>query len=70
MTNDKNYSEWIGKKVSKSALTNKSPKPFKSGSISNTVKEVSINPNTGRLGFLFEEDDSIVDCHICELSVK
>jgi hypothetical protein len=65
------YSQWIGKKVSKTNLRrDKNPKPFKSGLISNTVKNVTVNPNTGKIAFSFEEDDSIVDCHICELSIK
>jgi hypothetical protein len=70
MRNDKTYSEWIGHQVSKTALIpkNKTPKPFKSGLIKNTVKDTVTNPNTTRLAFMFEEDDSIVDCHICELT--
>lgn len=68
IVNDKEYSDWIGYKVSKTALIpkNKNPKPFKSGLLENTVKDIVTNPNTNRQAFIFEEDDSIVDCHICE----
>lgn len=40
----------------------KSGKSFKSGLYSNTVESVVTNPKTGRIGFSFIEDDSIVDC--------
>lgn len=68
---DKKYWEWIGSKVSKIAVSpNKTPKPFKSGLRENTVKDIVINPNTRRFAFTFEEDQSLVDCQICELKNK
>jgi len=64
------YTLWVGKKVTKSGLrSNTTPKPFKSKLQANTVKEVTVSPYTGKPGFLFEEDDSIVDCHVCKLVV-
>jgi len=33
----------------------------------NTVKSVTTNPHTMRTAFTFEEDDSIVNAHICNL---
>tara|TARA_Y100001951_G_C11294999_1_gene274907 strand:+ start:3405 stop:3593 length:189 start_codon:yes stop_codon:yes gene_type:complete len=58
-----NYRKWIGKKVRKC-----SNKPFKSGEKINTVKGLFFNNNSGKMGFLFEEDDSVVDCFICRLN--
>lgn len=55
----------IGKQVQKI-----SKKPFKSKNFYNTVKSVTINPHTNREAFTFEEDTSIVDCHICKLRKK
>jgi hypothetical protein len=60
------YSHMIGKKVSK-VRKDRVPKPFKSGFKVNTVKEITINPNTQKPAFLFIEDDSVVDCHICSI---
>jgi len=56
-----NAQEMIGKRVYK-----KSGKPFKSTEKVNTVSGVTINPNTNKKAFTFEEDDSIVDCFICK----
>jgi hypothetical protein len=42
-----------------------SGKPFKSGRKINTVKEETVNPNTGKPAYTFDEDDSVVDQHIC-----
>lgn len=53
---------FIGKKVKK-----KSGKPFKSGLKVNTVKKLTHNPNTKKPAFFFEEDQSVVDAHICEI---
>lgn len=63
------WSSWVGKRVSKTALHKKptQPKPFKSGLLKNTVKSVVINTNTSKLAFTFVEDDSVVDCYICSL---
>ncbi len=52
----------IGKQVYKT-----SKKPFKSKRAYNTVSGVTINPHTKRDAFTFEEDGSVVDCHICKL---
>jgi hypothetical protein len=57
------YVNLIGKKVCKAQ------KPFKSGNKENTVKGVVINSNVNRLAFIFEEDDSNVECWRC-LEVK
>ena len=54
----------IGKQVFKT-----SKKPFKSKNLYNTVKGITVNPHTKYQAFTFEEDDSIVDCHICKLRV-
>jgi hypothetical protein len=48
----------------------KSGKPFKSRSKINTVRGIAINPYTGRLGYVFFEDDSVVDQRICEEVVE
>lgn len=52
----------IGKAVYKP-----SGKPFKSGLKHNTVKELVINPNTNKVAYSFNEDDSVVDVYQCEL---
>ena len=60
-----------GTKVAKRALRGcKEPKPFKSGSKVNTIKEVTTNPNTGKPAYLFEEDESVVDCFLCVEEMK
>lgn len=51
----------IGKKVIKFP----SHKPFKSGLKTNTVKGVITHEITGRPAFIFEEDDSYVECRQC-----
>lgn len=58
------YKLWIGKVVWK-----KTRKPFKSRLQKATVKDVTTNPQSpkNKLAFTFIEDDSIVDCDICEL---
>jgi putative endonuclease len=43
----------------------KSGKPFKSGNKINTVAGTTVNPNTDKPAFTFEEDDSVVDQRIC-----
>lgn len=55
----------IGQQVYK-----KSKKPFKSKNIYNTVASVTVNPHTKRKAFTFEEDESIVDAHICNIRKK
>lgn len=42
-----------------------SGKPFKSTQQINTVKDFTINPNTGKIALTFVEDESIVDAYIC-----
>ena len=57
------YISLIGKKVTKT-----SPKPFKSGKKVNTVKDIVPHPiMKDKMGFTFEEDDSIVECWRCKL---
>lgn len=46
-----------------------SGKPFKSGALGATVRSVGVNPNTGKPGFFFYEDDSVVDCHFCKAAI-
>lgn len=58
----KNLEEAVGCQVMKI-----SKKPFKSKGLYNTVSGVTTNPHTNRSAFTFEEDDSIVDAHICKL---
>ena len=66
MNDSIDYSTWIGARVSKSALKQGTqPKPFKSKKLVNTVKSLTVNPNTGKPAFTFHEDESIVDCYIC-----
>ena len=44
-----------------------SRKPFKSGNKINTIKGEGINPYTGKVAYIFEEDESIVDKYKCEI---
>lgn len=44
----------------------KDRKPFKSGHKINTVKGIVVHEQTGRLGFTFLEDDSVVECWKCQ----
>jgi hypothetical protein len=65
------YKQNIDKRVWKKALKkNKdvNPKPFKSNFLKNTVKDVIPHPITGKPAYLFYEDDSYVECHICEVT--
>jgi hypothetical protein len=55
---DQEYMGWIGQKVVKH-----SGKPFKSGKKTATVKGYASNPNSGKVAFVFEEDDSVVDAY-------
>ena len=55
------WQTWIGEKVYKT-----SGKPFKSTLKIATVKGVTVNPWTLRPAFIFEEDDSVVECRTCE----
>ncbi len=49
-----------------------SGKPFKSGSKINSVTGIVTNEEDPekREGFTFEEDDSIVNCEMCELPTE
>lgn len=48
----------------------KSGKPFKSGRKVNTVKSITENPYCGKPGYTFFEDDSVVNCELCEIASK
>lgn len=52
----------IGKSVKK-----KTNKPFKSQSRINKIKDVILHPRLQVPAYTFEEDDSYVECTICEL---
>lgn len=60
---------FIGKKVSKYNEKGNSPKPFKSGSQTNTVKGVIVHPILQKPAFTFVEDESYVECRRCCLVV-
>ena len=51
--------------MNKMQVYKKSGKPFKSGQHINTIKGITVNPNTDKPAYLFEEDDSVVDQYIC-----
>lgn len=59
-----NYSVYIGKQVFKSRGSRESKK-FKSGSKFNTVKAIIDHPILHVPAFVFEEDDSYVECGRC-----
>lgn len=64
------YVSYIGKKVSKGkgyslGETSKKPKPFKSGSLINTVNGIINHPVLNIPAFTFNEDDSYVECRRC-----
>lgn len=64
------YNEWKGQRVQKTAFKkNKGsqPKPFKSGFLTNTVKDITTHPILNIPAFTFEEDESYVECRRCEL---
>ena len=56
------YKKNIGKRVHK----HKSGKPFKSGLVVNTIKDVIIHPILKLPAYTFMEDESYVDCRGCE----
>lgn len=56
------YSTWIGKLVKK-----RSNKPFKSGSKTELVINITINPYSDKEAFLLN-DGSIVNCEVCKLT--
>jgi hypothetical protein len=60
----------IGKQVWKNPKTDSKtqPKPFKSGRKVNTVAGIVTHKQTGRPGFTFLEDASVVECFRCSLA--
>jgi len=62
----------IGKKVSKTAFLRHrgaegNPKPFKSGKLVNTIKDVIEHPTLHIPAYTFEDDSSYVECRRCEV---
>ena len=59
----------IGKQVCKCSITTRTlnNKPFKSGNITNTIKDVVKHPVLGNPAYTFVEDNSIVECRRCEI---
>ncbi len=55
-----NFGDVIGKNVRK-----QSNKPFKSGNKMNTVRGIVQHKETPNFAFIFEEDDSEVECWRC-----
>lgn len=68
---DPQIAEWvalIGKQVWRRRPTQiRESKPFKSGRKVNTVKGIIIHPTLNLPAFVFEEDDSCVECRRCFL---
>jgi hypothetical protein len=67
--------EWekmIGQQVWKNPKTTSKfePKPFKSGNKINTVRGTIRHPITQQLSFLFEEDNTFVECSRCSIAPK
>jgi hypothetical protein len=62
----------VGEKVWKNPKTASKfePKPFKSGFKVNTVKSMVVHEQTGRMGFTFHEDESVVECWRCSIAPK
>lgn len=62
--------DMIGQQVWKNPKTDSKtqPKPFKSGRKVNTVTGIVTHEQTGRLGFTFLEDASVVECFRCSLA--
>lgn len=69
ITNKDEYLAELGKysKNIGSVVVKRSKKPFKSRTTKNTVAGICINPNSRKIAYIFNEDDSIVDCHMCRL---
>jgi len=66
-----NKSEYLAAMASASAaigtaVVKRSGKPFKSSNTQNTVVGVCINPNSRKIAYIFDEDESIVDCFRCK----
>lgn len=64
------WNSMVGKRVWKNPKTTSKfePKPFKSGFKVNTVSAVVTHEQTGRLGFTFVEDASVVECFRCSIA--
>lgn len=64
------WNTMVGKRVWKNPKTTSKfqPKPFKSGNKVNTVKAIVVHEQTGRPGFSFLEDDSVVECFRCSIA--
>lgn len=63
-------SENIGKKVKKKSINNDDlyqSKPFKSGKKINTVKGIIMHPILFIPAYIFEEDESYVECRRCKV---
>jgi len=65
------YECLIGEQVKKVNIKKRksNKKKFKSGKICNTVKGVIDHPVLGIPAFVFEEDESYVECRRCELAL-
>ena len=62
------YKGDIGRECSKTKFRPKTePKPFKSGSKVNTIKNVINHPILNIPAYTFEEDDSYVECRRCNI---
>jgi len=62
----KDFEKNIGRHCNKSKLRpNTQPKPFKSGNKINTIKGVINHPILDIPAYIFEEDDSYVECRRC-----
>jgi len=62
----------IGKQVCKCSVRDKriNRKPFKSGQLINTIKDVVTHPILGVLAYTFEEDNSMVECRRCTTEIE
>ena len=61
------FNGMIGKSVGKVNVKSKlNCKPFKSGLLNNTVKDVIVHPILNIPAYTFEEDDSYVECRRCD----
>lgn len=68
-----NFEEAIGHKVFKISTKNRNTtkvKPFKSGQKFNTVKGVIYHPILNIPAYIFEEDDSYVECRRCFVQIE
>lgn len=64
------YTSFIGKTVCKTGINKVqlNPAPFKSGNQVNVVKGIINHPQLNIPAFIFEEDDSYVECRRCRLA--